>query len=365
MGVGEEHFVPGLTISDNLKCSMCMCVFEDPVSACGQPCHCTFCRACITTWLAQHGSCPNDRGALSASALQRDVKIQRFVDELQVVCERRAQGCYWTGRFDARPAHEAECLALRTSALEGKLQEKDNAIAALSAKLDARDRSQEQLQQVQDLGLAAPAVRVNPPGDAGGPAPTAATPLPRGRLAVNKRPPQDRLQRVTREGGRRGAQIEDAATAGGLQFYCTSVQEPRGDIQLLLESLKAMNAPPEHYEEVRLGGSKHIGKMIFSAGAEHLAVVAYLPEDELWNFSCQGFACEDWLRAVVAIFGGNVLSASPSLCTGMVAADAAGGVLPRRICEPMILEANGYLREKGLLAEDTDLEEDEIIFTAS
>merc|ERR1712045_486981 len=88
-----------------------------------------------------------------------------------------------------------------------------------------------------------------------------------------------KLKKVIKEGGKRGVEIEGAADMGGLQFFCTSVDEPDGDIEMLVESMKAMNAKSDPTEEERKGGSGHIGKMIFSAGTEQLAVVAYVPEE--------------------------------------------------------------------------------------
>merc|ERR1712010_442781 len=94
-----------------------------------------------------------------------------------------------------------------------------------------------------------------------------------------------KLKKVVKEGGKRGVEIEGAADMGGLQFFSTSVDEPQGDVELLQESMKAMNATPVPGEEERKGCSGHIGKMIFSAGVERLAVVAYVPEDKVGALS--------------------------------------------------------------------------------
>merc|ERR1719359_807825 len=71
-------------------------------------------------------------------------------------------------------------------------------------------------------------------------------------------------KKVQKEGGKRGVEIEGAADMGGLQFFCTSVLEPGGDVDWLYETLKAMNAKNEPGEEERKGGSSHVGKMIIS-----------------------------------------------------------------------------------------------------
>merc|ERR1711982_40454 len=125
----------------------------------------------------------------------------------------------------------------------------------------------------------------------------------------------DKLKKVKKEGGKRGVEIEGAADMGGLQFFCTSVDLPEGDLEFLQESMKAMNAKSDPTEEERKGGSGHIGKMIFSAGTEQLAVVAYVPEEKQSELSS-----EEWLKAVLAIFSGEVVSASASVSVGKVAA---------------------------------------------
>merc|ERR1712187_716700 len=122
---------------------------------------------------------------------------------------------------------------------------------------------------------------------------------------------KDKLKKVIKEGGKRGVEIEGAADMGGLQFFCTSVDEPEGDTEMLLESMKAMNAKSDPTEEERKGGSGHIGKMIFSAGTEHLAICAYVPEAKQGELSCK-----EWLEAVLASQSGELLSDAKDISTG-------------------------------------------------
>lgn len=143
---------------------------------------------------------------------------------------------------------------------------------------------------------------------------------------------------------------------GGLQFFCTAVEFPEGDLEMLDECLKAMNAKSDPTEEERKGGSGHIGKMIFSAGTEQLAVAAYVPEDKQKELST-----EEWLKHVLASQGGEVTSTSASCCLGFVKADGDKNIFPLKIREPMILEANNYLRKKGLFPEDNS-DDDEMVF---
>jgi len=163
-------------------------------------------------------------------------------------------------------------------------------------------------------------------------------------------------KKAIKEGGKRGVEIEGAADMGGLQFFCTSVDTPEGDLELLKDCLEAMNAKSDPTDEERKGGSGHIGKMIFSAGSEQLAVAAYVPEAKQGELSC-----EEWLKAVLFSQGGKMDSTSKSVCFGFVKTNSDKNVFPLKIREPMILEANNFLRKKGLFPEDNS-DSDEMVF---
>jgi len=170
--------------------------------------------------------------------------------------------------------------------------------------------------------------------------------------------PAKKLKKVIKEGGKRGVEIEGAADMGGLQFFCTSVDEPEGDIDLLLESVKAMNAKSDPTEEERKGGSGHIGKMVFSAGTERLAIVAYVPEEKQAEL-----VCEEWLQKVVSLHpGGAVGAVAKDYCTGSIPTNADKGIFPLKIREGLILEANNFLRGKGLFPEDNGDSDDDMVF---
>merc|ERR1719230_1481530 len=120
--------------------------------------------------------------------------------------------------------------------------------------------------------------------------------------------------------------------------------------------MNAMNAKSDPTEEERKGGSGHIGKMIFSAGAEQLAVVAYVPEDKRKELDCA-----EWLKKVLDSQGGKMSKSGKDISTGFVKTNSDKGVFPLKIREPMILEANNFLRKKGLFPEDNS-DDDEMVF---
>merc|ERR1712190_364072 len=148
-----------------------------------------------------------------------------------------------------------------------------------------------------------------------------------------------------------------AADMGGLQFFCTSGDLPEGDLDLLVACVDAMNEKCDPSEEERKGGSGAIGKMVFSAGTEQLAVVAYVPDDKQKDLSC-----EEWLKTVLGTQGGELITKGKDISTGRVLTNSDKNVFPLKIREPMILEANNFLRKKGLFPDDKDDDDDDYVF---
>merc|ERR1712113_1020308 len=167
---------------------------------------------------------------------------------------------------------------------------------------------------------------------------------------------KDRLKKTIKEGGKRGVEIEGAADMGGLQFFCTAVEFPDGDLELLVESVNAMNAESNPADEERKGGSGRIGKMVFSAGTDQLGVVAYVPKEKQGELDCA-----EWLKVVLDSQCGEIKATGKEISTGFVKANSDKGIFPLKIREPMILEANNFLRKKGLFPEDND-DDDDYVF---
>merc|ERR1712078_179026 len=101
--------------------------------------------------------------------------------------------------------------------------------------------------------------------------------------------------------------------------------------------------------------------MIFSAGVDQLAIVAYVPAKEGQDHVA---FCEEWLKAVLQNFGGEVVNVGAGMCQGRVLADGDKNVFPLKIREPMILESNNFLRKKGLFPEDHS-DDDEMVRPSS
>merc|ERR1712224_1051745 len=142
------------------------------------------------------------------------------------------------------------------------------------------------------------------------------------------------LKKVIKEGGKRGVEIEGAADMGGLQYFCTSIDEPQGDLEFVEKSMEAMNAKSDPTEEERKGGSGAIGKMIFSAGDDQLAICAYVPSDKT-----DANQADVWLKHVIGIIGGVFVKGEKGLAIGKVLTDSNKGIFPLKLKEPGITEA--------------------------
>ena len=174
------------------------------------------------------------------------------------------------------------------------------------------------------------------------------------------------IKKVVKEGGKKGVEIEGASDMRGLEFFCTTIEAPEGDENMLQMAMTAMNAAvdPDDSEE-RKGCSGHVGKMVFSAGVKQLAIVAYVPQDKTAKINIQ-----EWIESVCAAVAGNVTTAaakadSPNgglTAVATVVADPAKGKFPLKDKDAAMSAAFAFLRSKGAFPEDDGDDSDDMVF---
>lgn len=168
---------------------------------------------------------------------------------------------------------------------------------------------------------------------------------------------KQKLKKVIKEGGKRGVEIEGAADMGGLEFFCNSVDEPDGDLELLEESLKAMCAECKPEDEERKGGAGNVGKMVFSSGTEQLAVICDVPESKRDKLSAKV-----WMEDVMKKVGGELIKGSDAVATGAVKADSNKGIFPIKVKDTAISISIDFLKQKGLFPDGDDDSDDDYVF---
>lgn len=175
---------------------------------------------------------------------------------------------------------------------------------------------------------------------------------------------EKKMKKVLKEGGKRGVEIEGAADMGGLKYFCTKCEEPGGDLDMLVECVKAMNAKSDPTEEERKGGSGRIGKVVMSMAEDNnLCVVAYVPKDEQTSLSAK-----DWLFETMQMCGVpkdlNVPREDSNALYAQMKVTNNGdkGVFCLKLRDYVIQHANGILRTKGLIPEMDDDDEDEVVY---
>jgi len=151
-------------------------------------------------------------------------------------------------------------------------------------------------------------------------------------------------KRGAKEGGEQGAKFRRESETSGRHFVCTSVNQPLGDIDLTTASLKAMNADYDEEDEIRLGGSAHIGKMIFSFGQGQIAIAAYVPQTK-W----EALSCEEWLTTAMCGHEGSVKKKGNKISIGVVEVPRGQAC---SMVQAMTRNAIGFLKSKGLLLEE-------------
>ena len=79
-----------IKVDEDLICSVCCNVFEDPVST---PCGHTFCRVCITETIRSNPKCPLDRVQVREINLSPNITVKNLLDKLMIKCTFQKDGC--------------------------------------------------------------------------------------------------------------------------------------------------------------------------------------------------------------------------------------------------------------------------------
>jgi hypothetical protein len=179
---------------------------------------------------------------------------------------------------------------------------------------------------------------------------------------------------VFKEGGKKGVEIEGACDMGGMAFFCTQLDEPDGDMELLEYGFEGMNAECDPSEEERKGGAGGVGKVVFSAGSKELLMVCNVPEDRLTETvssmegikPMQGIKATDWLNFIVKSFAktheGVQIDASS---TDTYAKAALPGLpdlamFPVKMKDDAMAAAYAFLKQNDCMPPSDD--EDEVIY---
>jgi len=179
---------------------------------------------------------------------------------------------------------------------------------------------------------------------------------------------------VIKEGGKKGVEIEGACDMGGMQFFCTQLDEPDGDMDLLEKGFAAMNAEADPTEEERKGGAGGVGKVVFSAGSQSLLMICNVPEDKLTDTQAKeegappmkAVAADQWLKSILGKFAKEYPNAqimpgcSATFAKCSLPANEEKRLFPVKLKDDAMQYAYAYLNEKNCMPADDDSDDDYI-----
>mmetsp|Transcript_26128 Transcript_26128/g.43713 ORF Transcript_26128/g.43713 Transcript_26128/m.43713 type:complete len:181 (-) Transcript_26128:140-682(-) len=145
----------------------------------------------------------------------------------------------------------------------------------------------------------------------------------------------------------------------GMEFFCTSLDQCNGEFDLMLESLKSMNKDVNPAMLESVGGAGSVGKMLFSAGLERLAILAHVPAEKTDKVSA-----EKWMQYVCDQTGLDsivVKGSNETVAMGEVPLNASINAYPLKVKDNAIPHAIAYLKSQGVFPERDD-ESSDIVY---
>jgi len=166
------------------------------------------------------------------------------------------------------------------------------------------------------------------------------------------------MKAVLKEGGKKAQDVAGVADMGGLDFFCTRIDSPAGDVNLLRLAMDAMNAECLPDAEERRGGAGHVGKMLISSDDKvAVAMVCCIPKDKQAKLNAK-----DWIAHLKAnIAGTEILHEDEGYAYAVMKYDPDNGRFPLKEKDNAIAQSTQFLRAKGLMPDD-DSDDDEMIF---
>lgn len=149
-----------------------------------------------------------------------------------------------------------------------------------------------------------------------------------------------------KEGGKKGQDLA-GMSAFGCHFFCTSFEEPKGDLKYLDLCMEGANKKVDPDAEDRKGGAGDLGKIFFSAGDKNLAMIAHLPVE-----CAEKADLKEWFSRVCDSVGAKPTFKDAHFASAEVPADPEKDRFPLKLRDVAIAAGFAYLREKGLVLDD-------------
>ena len=119
MGFDVERFLE--PIDEDLKCSICFGVLEDPLVT---PCGHVFCAQCIVQRIADRGTCPLQCEQLAVDDLKRILPLTSLIAKLNVRCANFRRGCPVIQNVETQHVHFSKCQHTRDNESGGQIMER-------------------------------------------------------------------------------------------------------------------------------------------------------------------------------------------------------------------------------------------------
>lgn len=155
------------------------------------------------------------------------------------------------------------------------------------------------------------------------------------------------IKAAVKEGGKKGQDLCGMSTFG-VHFFCTSVDSPGDDWELMDKCMEGMNKEVDENADDRKGGAGDLAKLLFSAGDTKLLLLCHVPA------SVEGATAEEFLKAVADSVDAKIIESTDEMCKAEALADPDNNRFPLKMKDTAIGAGFAFLRSKSLVLDDDD-----------
>eukprot|EP00730_Choanoeca_flexa_P019681 TRINITY_DN9620_c0_g1_i1.p2 TRINITY_DN9620_c0_g1~~TRINITY_DN9620_c0_g1_i1.p2 ORF type:complete len:234 (+),score=83.67 TRINITY_DN9620_c0_g1_i1:1810-2511(+) len=166
-------------------------------------------------------------------------------------------------------------------------------------------------------------------------------------------PTEKQIKAAVKEGGKKAQDLAGLSDMGGVKFFHVTMEKCEGEVALVEKAMEGANKVVDEDADDRKGGAGHLGKALFSCNKKQVVVMIHVPEEVSSIMDI-----DTWSERLMTVLGGEIVKKEPTMYTIVAPGNPEAEKFPVKMRDEAINVGFTLLREKSLVPEDNDSDDD-------